>query len=173
MLNPAMNNFFTFDTLQMMRFMMAMLAAGICFGATLTAQTKGGTIRGAEPVPVPTTQQAPEKGGTVASGVGRGYSTKNSRPTRGVVINLNEFLATGKGTVNTAQANEAAQKGAVLALMSGTGRSARIFLVAKADGSSASADLANLAGGTVGVVGKTVTRNGYSMILADVIDVMK
>jgi hypothetical protein len=154
-----------------MRFMIAMLVAGICLGATLTAQTKDGSMKGAEPTAQAVTNQ--KSGSSMGASAQRGYSTKNSRPTRGVVINLNEFLATGKGTVNTAQANEAAQKGAVLALLSGTGRSARIFLVAKADGSSASADLAKLADGTVGVVGRTVTRNGYSMILADVIDVMK
>jgi len=153
-----------------MRFMMAMLVAGICFGAALTAQTKDGSMQGAEAAQAASNQKS---GSSMGASAQRGYSTKNSRPTRGVVINLNEFLATGKGTVNAAQANEAVQKGAVLALMSGTGRSAKIFLVAKADGSPASADLAKLADGTVGVVGKTVTRNGYSMILADVIDVMK
>jgi hypothetical protein len=119
-----------------------------------------------------TMQSAPSKVGAVGATTARSYRV-SSRPTRGVVVNLVDFLATGDGAVNAAQATEAAQKGAILALRVGAGRSAKIFLVAKADGSSAATELARLADGNVGVVGKTATRAGMSVIMADVIDAMK
>jgi hypothetical protein len=114
------------------------------------------------------------KGGTMSASAPRGYKISGkSRPIRGVVINLTEYLATGKGTVNAAQAADAQQKGATLALLAGTGRSAKVYLVSKSDGSSAAADLARLADNSVGVVGKTVTRSGVMLLVADVIDTMK
>ncbi|TAE30301.1 MAG: hypothetical protein EAZ92_04855 [Candidatus Kapaibacterium sp.] len=86
-----------------------------------------------------------------------------SKITRGTVFNLYTLKR-----VNADEAGALANKGA-LALLVGS----RVVYVLKADGSSAGDDLARLASGTVGVAGKTMTRSGATVILADVIETVK
>jgi hypothetical protein len=126
----------------------------------------------ASEAPKPSTDDK-SKGGMMSASAPRAYKVSSKRPTRGVVINLTDYLATGKGTVNAAQAADAQQKGATLALLVGSGRSAKVYVVSKADGTSAAADLARLADSPVGVVGKTMTRSGMTLIVADLIETMR
>lgn len=93
----------------------------------------------------------------------RATKTKTSKVTRGTVVNLTTFKK-----INAQDAGALANKGS-LALMVGS----KVIYVLKSDGSSAGEDLARLADGTVGVAGKTVTKGGMTIILADVIDVIK
>jgi hypothetical protein len=103
---------------------------------------------------------------TPAASTGKKASSgriKTSKITRGTVISLMTLKK-----VTAAEAGAMANKGA-LALMVGS----RVVYVVKADGTSAGDDLARLADGTVGVAGKTITRGGATVIVADVVDVIK
>ncbi len=125
--------------------------------------------------PAAASAQTPQAATSTASGkkvVTVGKST-GKKPLRGMVINLTDYIAGGIGTVNAAQAAEASQRGAVLAFRLGMSKSGTIYLVSKSDGSSAAADLARLADNPVGIAGKTVSRGGMNLIIADVIDIMK
>ncbi|MCS6808960.1 MAG: hypothetical protein RML40_09735 [Bacteroidota bacterium] len=95
--------------------------------------------------------------------VGTAPTTRTSKPTKGVVISLLTFKR-----VTSEEASAMANKGA-LALMVGS----RIIYVVKSDGSSAGEDLARLADAPVGVVGRTVSRGGITVLLADMIETMK
>ena len=89
--------------------------------------------------------------------------TKTSKPVKGIVVSL-ITLKPVKGADAGAMANKNA-----LGLMVGS----RIYYVLKADGSSAGDDLARLADAPVGVIGKTMSRGGMTVFLADIIDTMK
>jgi hypothetical protein len=113
-----------------------------------------------------TTTAAPAAQTTPAASTGKKASSgriKTSKITRGTVISLMTLKK-----VTAAEAGAMANKGA-LALMVGS----RVVYVVKADGTSAGDDLARLADGTVGVAGKTITRGGATVIVADVVDVIK
>jgi hypothetical protein len=116
------------------------------------------TAKKGSSAPAQTTEPTASSGKKAGSG-----RIKTSKITRGMVINL----ATLK-RITAADAGALANKGA-LALMVGS----RVVYVLKADGSPAGDDLARLADGTVGVAGKTVTRGGATVLLADVVDVVK
>ncbi len=89
--------------------------------------------------------------------------TKTSKPVKGIVVSLITLKS-----VKSADASAMANKSA-LGLMVGS----RIYYVLKADGSSAGDDLARLADAPVGVIGKTMSRGGMTVFLADIIDTMK
>jgi hypothetical protein len=126
---------------------------------SVSAQEASTTKKGST-TPASAQTSEPTASSSKKAGSGR---IKTSKITRGMVINL----ATLK-RVNAAEAGALSNKGA-LALMVGS----RVVYVLKADGSSAGDDLARLADATVGVAGKTVTRGGATVLLADVVDVVK
>jgi cell division septation protein DedD len=89
--------------------------------------------------------------------------TRTSKPMKGYVINL-----TTMKRVNTAEATAMTNKGS-LALLVGS----RAYYILKSDGTSAGDDLARLADAAVGVVGRSLTKNYISVVMADIVDTMK
>lgn len=134
------------------------LAALVSFSMNAFAQ-EASTAKKGTAAPQ-TTQTEPTASTAKKAGSGR---IKTSKITRGTVVSLVTMKK-----INAADAGALANKGA-LALMVGS----RVVYVLKADGSSAGDDLARLADGRVGVAGKTVTRGGATVLLADLIDVIK
>lgn len=100
---------------------------------------------------------------STASATTPSVRTKTSKPVKGMVVSLTTLKP-----VKSADASAMANKGA-LGLMVGS----RIYFVLKADGSSAGDDLARLADAPVGVIGKTMSRGGITIFLADIIETMK
>jgi hypothetical protein len=127
------------------------------FAQEASTSKKGATAPAATPAAQTAEPQA------TASKKAKSGPIKTSRITRGTVISLMTLKK-----VTAAEAGAMANKGA-LALMVGS----RVVYVVKADGTSAGDDLARLADGTVGVAGKTISRGGATVIVADVVDVIK
>ncbi|MCU0426945.1 MAG: hypothetical protein MUF71_15105 [Candidatus Kapabacteria bacterium] len=109
---------------------------------------------------------APQSEGTVtktSSAQVAPVRTKTSKPVKGVVVNLLTLKR-----INAQEASTLPNK-SVLALLVGS----RIVYVFKADGTSVGDDLARLADAPVGVIGRTLSRNGVTVMLADIVDTMK
>ncbi|MFY7999699.1 MAG: hypothetical protein ACOVSW_13960 [Candidatus Kapaibacteriota bacterium] len=139
----------------MKRFLsLAVVCGALLMPLVSFAQTKASA-------PAPTQEATPTKAtAPTASLSGR---TKTSKPVKGIVVSL-ITLKPVKGADASAMANKNA-----LGLMVGS----RIYYVLKADGSSAGDDLARLADAPVGVIGKTMSRGGMTVFLADMIETMK
>jgi hypothetical protein len=95
-----------------------------------------------------------------------------ARVMRGSVVNYVDLLSGGTGKVTAQQAQSMSDKSA-LAVMIGSGRSGKLYLIIKSDGKSAGDDLARLADSPIALTGKMMTRNGLNMIFADGIDAAK
>lgn len=147
-----MKSFKTFAAAALVGMTLSGVAA---FAQEATSGKKGATTTTSAPTQTTPTSSEGKKA--------RSGPIKTSKITRGTVVNLHTMKK-----VNAADAGALSNKGA-LALMVGS----RIIYVLKADGSSAGDDLARLADGKVGVAGKTVSKGGATVILADVIDVIK
>lgn len=98
---------------------------------------------------------------------------KSSKPIKGTVINLLDFATGGTGKVTKSAAIELAKKGEFLALQAGSGKSAKIYIIANADGTSASKKIAELADAPIGIIGKVISRNGINIIIAEIIENMR
>jgi hypothetical protein len=129
--------------------------------STLAQEASTGKKGAAQTTAAPTAQTAEPQ--ATASKKAKSGSIRTSKITRGTVISLMTLKK-----VTAAEAGAMANKGA-LALMVGS----RVVYVVKADGSSAGDDLARLADGRVGVAGKTMSKGGATVIVADVVDVIK
>jgi hypothetical protein len=137
---------FVFLSVMNVRFLCATLVCALAVPAfALQAQTKEtGTISKVTSAPASSASK-----------------TKTSKPIKGTVVSLLTF--------KTVKSEEAESIKGALALQVGS----RIYYVVKSDGSSAGEDLARLADAQVGVVGRLTTRNGISVLVADMIETMK
>ena len=85
---------------------------------------------------------------------------------QGTVIDLVDYLTGGTGKMTAATVKDAAITGHILALMAGTGKSGKIYLVYKSDGKSATEQLAKLYDKKIAVEGKTVSKSGMNIIMS-------
>jgi hypothetical protein len=98
---------------------------------------------------------------------------KAAKPTKGTVIDLNDWLKGGAGKVSKDQALKLAENGSPIVLMVGSGKSAKIYFVVNTDGSFAGKNLAKYANNKfIGVTGKTKKVGGMNVIVADMIESM-
>jgi hypothetical protein len=150
--------------------LVAAFVVGAAFASTATAFAQTKQTQEA-PQAAPATASEPQKTAPTpgAMAKARAYRVAN-KAIKGVVVNLHEYFATGNGKVNAAQATEATGKGITLGFLVGSGRSAKVYHVAKTDGSSAQADLARMADMPVAIIGKMASRGGAMVIMADVMD---
>lgn len=81
----------------------------------------------------------------------------------GTVINVANHIRNGKGGVSVADAKTVVKEGGTLAILAGS----KVYFVSNPDGSSAGNTLAGLAGGKVSATGRTFSRAGLNLIVAD------
>ncbi len=142
------------------------LAATMALSASIGTVSAQEAVSGKKGAAAPAAPAASTQAGTPTASAGKKSGSgpiRVSKITRGTVVSLVTLKR-----VNAEEAGALANKGA-LALMVGS----KVVYVLKADGSSAGDDLARLAGGMVGIAGKTMTRNGATVLLADVIETVK
>lgn len=88
---------------------------------------------------------------------------KAPKPVTGTVCSLVGAAEGKMKSLGKDEAQKMASRGEILCLCSGK----KVFIVVNADGTNASAKLAEAAGGNVNVTGKTLNKGGVNVILAD------
>lgn len=96
---------------------------------------------------------------------------KSAKPTKGYVASLNDFIKDGVGRVSKEEAEKQAANGSPIVFVTGSGKSAKVFFVYNEDGSFAGKKLAKYAHNkNVGIIGKTITKNGFNHIIMTMIN---
>lgn len=100
-------------------------------------------------------------------------AAKAAKPISGVICTLNNVVKGNLERINKAEADQAIEKGYPLVLVTGQGKSAKVYFIYNEDGSYAGKNLAKYANNKkIGVTGKAKTANGVNYIIASKIESM-
>ena len=97
------------------------------------------------------------------------YDAYAQAPTKGVVIDVTNYLMGGSGTIDKAKAESLVAQGKPLGFLSG----GKVYFIYREDGTNAAKKIAKYAKApSIGIVGKKKTVNGINIIIMTHIDVM-
>lgn len=149
-------------------FIMLALSIGSITAQPVVKKNSGGTATGGTTTPAATTSQPAvvkkNAGGvaTPATPAAPAKSAKKGGMTGKICTMLS--CASGKPSYpSKEEANRMASRGEILCVMVGK----KCYIVVNGDGTNASNKLANYAGGNVTITGKSFTKGGMSVIVAD------
>lgn len=158
-----------------------LLAFGFSSAYSQEAQQK--TLGGSKPQ-TEVKKEEPKQGEAQQKTLGSGSQTKAPapakaktakmpKPIKGYVASLNHFIKDGSGRVSKEEAEQLAEKGSPIVFITGSGKSAKVFFVYSEDGSFAGKKLAKYAHNKfVGIIGKSITKNGFNHIIMTMINPM-
>jgi hypothetical protein len=108
---------------------------------------------------------------TLAFGVLPAQTKKAAKPIEGKIVSLAEYVTGNFSTWTKESAISAAEKGAAFVLLSGTGKTAKVYFILTQDGAFASKAIAKFAiAKKVAVVGKVQIKGGMKFIVHEIIE---